>query len=323
MTSRAARSAIMSARPRRILVTGGTGFIGSWSALALWNAGWTVAIFDRRDDDTMLSRIGERNWHRSLTRITGDIRDPDTVHHAVKTFEPSVILHLAATLIPACHADPSNGARVNVVGLVNVFEAARARGVERIVYASSAAAHVRDESGALSSLYGAYKLAGEEIAKVYWSAYRLPSVGLTPSVVYGYGRGDGSADGGGMTAVATQAIVAAIRGEAFSIPLAGKYRFESVEEVADVIEKCATGALRGAFVSDITTTETSVEDFVRLLRKAFPQSRVTASARPTKRRYSPPDNRMLRAQIGEWQNIDLTDGVIRMAKYIASSSQVE
>ena len=72
------------------------------------------------------------------------------------------IIHLAALQVPFCKADPVAGARANVVGTVNVLEAARHHGLKRLAYASSIAAHsFLPGAPWLATLYGAYKLCDE------------------------------------------------------------------------------------------------------------------------------------------------------------------
>jgi nucleoside-diphosphate-sugar epimerase len=298
---------------RRALITGGWGFIGSWTAVALANAGCTVGIFDQGEDRALLHRIAHPRCRESILSIQGDIRNLESVQAAFDSFRPSAVLHLAAVLIPACQSDPALGAGVNVVGLVNIFEAARKAGVARIVYTSSAAAHVRDDSGALTSLYGAYKLVGEEIARIYWVSNRISSIGLRPCVVYGYGRGTSKA-GGGLTAAFNHAIVAAIRGKHYEIPLTGSYRFETVEEVSNVIAKCISADLDGSLVSDITTREMPVTEFAAILMRLFPHSHISCSQIPTVERTEMADNAPLRALIGEWSHIDPATGIARLAE---------
>ena len=76
------------------------------------------------------------------------------------------IVHLAALQVPFCKADPVAGAQANVVGTVNVLEAAREHGIRRVAYASSIAAHGVDASkGWLATLYGAYKHCNEQTAR--------------------------------------------------------------------------------------------------------------------------------------------------------------
>src|SRR6185295_20348913 len=111
------------------------------------------------------------------------------------------VVHLAGLQVPFCRADPVLGARVNVVGTVNVFEAVTRRRdrIPGIAWASSAAVYCADdpspapESGGLrpATHYGVYKLANEGTARIYWADDGVPSIGLRLYVVYGPGRDQG------------------------------------------------------------------------------------------------------------------------------------
>jgi len=102
-------------------------------------------------------------------------------------------VHLAALQVPFCRADPPLGARVNVVGTVNVFEAASKRKLSHVVYASSIA--VFDAAGTLSghpeTQYGVYKRDNESTAAVFFAESGVSSIGLRPHTVYGVGRDQG------------------------------------------------------------------------------------------------------------------------------------
>lgn len=118
--------------------------------------------------------------------------------------EPDAVIHLAGLQIPSCRDNPIVGAKVNLIGTLNVFEAAKAlkaagKKAFNIVYASSAAIFGPDEdyhreavtdtsAPAPASHYGAYKLCCEHSAKAYHTANGLNSVGLRPLSVYGPGR---------------------------------------------------------------------------------------------------------------------------------------
>ena len=125
--------------------------------------------------------------------------------------------------MPFCRADPPLGARVNVVGTVNVFEAVRRRAdaMAPVVYTSSMAGYTADDADPMTGRleedaephpanhYGVYKLANEGNARVYWPDNGLSSVGLRPMTVYGVGRDQG------MTSGPTKAIVAAVLGRPY------------------------------------------------------------------------------------------------------------
>ena len=65
----------------------------------------------------------------------------ETVISTIEKYKPESIIHLAALQVPFCAADPTTGAKVNVVGTVNIMEAAKQNSIKRIAHASSMAAH--------------------------------------------------------------------------------------------------------------------------------------------------------------------------------------
>ena len=166
--------------------------------------------------------------------FTGDIADTDAVMGAVEKSGAKAIVHLAALQVPFCKADPMAGARVNVVGTVNVFEAARKLGIKRVAYASSIAAHGVFDPKTLATLYGAYKYCNEQTAKVYAQDWQVPSVGLRPGVVYGVGRDQG------MTSKTTVAILAAAAGRPYAIPFRGPVSWLHAGEVASAFLKAVS-----------------------------------------------------------------------------------
>ena len=163
----------------RFLVTGSGGCIGAWTVAQLVGEGTGVVAFDASEDDHRLrllllrraarrARARARRHHRPRRRSSGCSTSTAITH----------VVHLAALQVPFCRADPPLGARVNVVGTVNVFEAVarrRDRIAAPVVYASSVAAYdALDEGedhaameGVPSTLYGVYKRANEGTAVVY------------------------------------------------------------------------------------------------------------------------------------------------------------
>ncbi len=126
--------------------------------------------------------------------IKCEIIDENLLRDAVQGFGTTHIIHLAALQFPFCRDNPPLGARVNVAGTVNLFEAAVNSRVKKLVFASSAAVYgLRDdyEKGRVPddsplnprSHYGVYKAANEETARVYWLERGLCSIGLRPHVV--------------------------------------------------------------------------------------------------------------------------------------------
>ena len=125
-------------------------------------------------------------WHKC------DITDFNSLKKIILSYEPSAIIHLAGLQVPFCAANPALGARVNVEGTINILEIAKEVNIKRTVYASSVAALGMPPKGPWKeTLYGAYKLANEHTAYVYWADWQTPSIGLRPNIVYGLARDQG------------------------------------------------------------------------------------------------------------------------------------
>ena len=113
------------------------------------------------------------------------------------------VIHPAALQVPFCKADPVGSTQINVMGSINILEVARQQSISRLSYASSIAAPAMTSDDALSTLYGAHKVCGEQMAAVYWQDWGVPSIGIRPGIIYGPGRDQG------MSAAPTIAMLAA------------------------------------------------------------------------------------------------------------------
>jgi UDP-glucose 4-epimerase len=171
---------------RQTLVTGGAGFIGSHLVSALVARGDTVRVLDDLSSGSKANLTG-----LDVDLVVGDIRDAGTVTHAVETID--TILHLAAFVsVPASMEDPAACYETNVIGSLNILQAARQGGVRRVVLASSAAVYgERDEIVSETdkpvpvSPYAASKLSMEHLAQMFTHAYGLETVCLRFFNVFG------------------------------------------------------------------------------------------------------------------------------------------
>ena len=211
----------------RVLVTGGSGFIGSHVVDRLRARGHIPVIYDLRPSP----------WHEpgSVETVLGSITERETLERALHSCD--AVAHLAAVAdVNDVHAEPEDAERINARGTVVVLEAARRAGVKRIVYASTiwvysdCAEETVDEDTLLpapSHLYTSTKLAGELYCKAYQELYGIDYTILRFGIPYGPRARE--------AAVIPAFVNKAFAGEPLTIAGDGSQsrRFVYVEDLAD------------------------------------------------------------------------------------------
>ena len=266
---------------QRFLVTGGLGCIGAWVVNELQADGVEVVVADLgASRHRLVQLLGDSS--AGVTEVSLDITDPDAVDACFKSHRPSHVIHLAALQVPLCKADPVGGARVNVVGTVALMEAMLRYLPQRtFVYASSVAAYGQDDEpvvdgtakaepqGRPRTLYGVYKRANEDCARVYMDDRGLASIGLRPYVVYGVGRDQG------VTSSPTFAMEAAARGEAFHIGFGGRAVYHHARDAARAFIAAARSERREAAVVNLPGDEVSMDEIVAAIGRCAPSAEIT------------------------------------------------
>ena len=264
----------------RFLVTGANGCIGAWTVAQLTHEATPVVALDASDDDHRLRLVLDDDELAAVTRIRADITDLGAFERTLDEHAITHVIHLAALQVPFCRADPPLGARVNVVGTVNVFEAVarRADRMGPVVYASSVAAYdALDDTNAAapamqgvpSTLYGVYKRANEGTATVYALERETPSVGLRPHTVYGPGRDQG------LTSAPTTAMLAAAAGQPYKLPFGGAFQLQYAPDVARAFIAAARAHEGGAIVRDIGGPVVHTDELIAAIRSAAPGAEIT------------------------------------------------
>lgn len=191
----------------KVLITGGTGLIGSRIAERVLGEGGDVVLLDRFPDAARVEDL--RAGHGDRVRIVqGDVLSFANLGDAMREGSVDAVVHLAYVLGSESNAQPQTATEVNVTGTVNVLETARLLGVNRVVMASSISVFGADEQYRPEDLplredaakhvardlpvYGGGKLFLESLAQHYRNAYGMHVVGLRPAVVYGWGRRTGA-----------------------------------------------------------------------------------------------------------------------------------
>ncbi len=299
----------------RVLVTGGTGCIGSWVVRNLVHEEVPVVVLTAGQRFGRLRLILTGAELDRVTFVTADITDMAALESAARRHGVNRIIHLAGMQFPFCAADPIKGALVNVAGTVTIFELARRLGIERVVYASSAAvygpkSHYEDAvlgpDAAFfpTSHYGVYKVANEQSARVYAQNDGIASIGLRPHSVYGPGRDQG------VTSKPTVAMIAAAAGRPYHINFNGHYQFQFADDVARMFLRAARAPFQGAAVYSIGGSAFGVDEIIRCIETNEPgaRGRITFDDRPLAFPEAF-DGRPMVEALGAYEETPLEEGV--------------
>lgn len=317
----------MDVSGKKLVVIGGAGLIGSHTVdRLLLEDIREVLIYDnflRGSVENLSDALKDPRVR--IYDVGGDIMQTDILQAALDG--AAGVFHLAALWLLQCHEYPRSAFDVNVRGTFNVMEACVAKGVERLVYSSSASVYgdaVRepmDEDHPFNNknFYGATKIAGEAMLRAFHHRYGLNFVGLRYMNVYGP-RQDYH---GAYIAVIMRMLDAIDRGESPTIMGDGSEAFDFVAvEDCGVANLCAMKAEAvDSFYNVGTGTRTSLRQLAELLLK------LTSSTRPIK--YAPHSQatlvrnrigspRKASEEIGFTAKIDLREGLKRLIDWRAT-----
>jgi len=263
-----------------ILLTGGTGFVGSWIVHALANKGQKLIVYDVRPDLSLLHKVKGK-----FEFVQGDTLDLAGLIHAIKKFKVKRIIHAAALTSPP---NPLTGLKVNVEGSINVFEAARLMGLIRVVFISSKAAYgsitgehahpvytpiTEDFPRNPDSIYGATKVAAEFMASHYRKTYGLDIITLRFAFIYGPGKSERYAN----LSLHGRIIENSVKGLKTQIAQGREQKIDVVY-VKDVAEAVTLACLKPkpkASVFHIGSGEgTTLQDLADEIQKYFPKAAI-------------------------------------------------
>lgn len=182
----------MSWNGRRVLVTGAGGFIGSHLAERLVELGASVRAFTHYNALGTWGWLDQSELASEMEVVAGDICDRDCVHEAMRGVD--IVFHLAALIaIPYSYRAPESYVRTNVIGTLNVAQAARELGTSRMVHTSTSETYGTaryvpiDEKHPLQgqSPYSASKLSADKMAESFHLSFDVPLVTVRPFNTFG------------------------------------------------------------------------------------------------------------------------------------------
>ena len=159
-----------------ILVTGGTGLVGVYAVAMLLEKGERPIVYDVKLNDWLLQAVGVDL--KAVGLVQGDILDLPRLSSVIREHGINRVIHLAASMGEEVQRQPYSGVRLNVLGTLNVLEAARLEGISRVIYGSSGSTYLGsvnketkkiDETIPLNppSLYAATKASSELLGRSY------------------------------------------------------------------------------------------------------------------------------------------------------------
>ena len=177
---------------KKILITGGTGFIGSHLTELCVKRGYKVYAFDRYNPEYNLNCLNNSKYKKDINFIFGDIRDYDSVFKASKGKD--IILHLAALVgIPYSYYSPLAYLKTNVEGTYNILEASKNLNTDQLIvtstsetYGSAQNVPIKESHRLIGqSPYSASKISADQIAISYWRSFKLPVKIIRPFNTFG------------------------------------------------------------------------------------------------------------------------------------------
>jgi UDP-glucose 4-epimerase len=307
----------------RVLITGGAGFIGSHTADAIVAAGHHTAVLDNLSTGKRTQVNPGARFHEA------DLRDADAVRAVIEQERPEVIVHLAAQMdVRRSVADPAFDAQVNLVGFLNLMEAARRHGLKRVVFSSTGGAIYGeqeqfpcDENHPARPLspYGVAKLATERYLFFYGAEYGIDYVALRYANVYGP-RQDPHGEAG-VVAIFCGRLIA---GEPVTIYGDGK-QTRDYTFVGDVVRAnlAALSASCSGPVNIGTGVETSVNALYAELAKAAGVSRAPnyAPRRPGEQQRSVISAAKAARELGWRPEVPLAQGLRATLEFFRSAEK--
>lgn len=298
------------------LVTGGTGFIGSYVVRSLLRAGQRVVAYDLVPDENVIRLVCSADELARINIVAGDILDVVHLYRVIKEHRIRRVLHLAALLSDISQSRPALSVRVNCDGLNNVFEAARFFELEKVVWISTGGVfgpakwHKQEfvpDNGAHYPVhvYSACKSLNEFMAHHYYDSYGVNNTGLRFGMVYGFGRMRGGASFG------TELMRKAALGQPHNVPYADTILdWLHVEDAAQAVVLASQAQRTETRTLSVVGDFASVRQVAAIVKSLHPEASLTLSpGLALDLQFAKPDGTASKREIGFEPKYTLQKGV--------------
>jgi NAD dependent epimerase/dehydratase len=253
----------------KILITGGTGFIGSHLAEYFAKKNFEVTVFDRYNSNYSLGNLKNSKYKDKIKFIFGDIRDYDSTNKAI--IENDIIIHLAALIgIPYSYFSPLAYIKTNMEGTYNILESTKNNKKKKLIITSTSEVYGSadyipiDEKHPLKpqSPYSASKIAADNLALSYYNAFNLPVTILRPFNTFGPRQSE--------RAIIPTIINQILKTKDNTITLGNLYpvrEFNYVEDICEAYFKTVKTKKFGEVFNVGNSYEISINDLVLLISK--------------------------------------------------------
>jgi len=289
-----------------ILITG-AGLIGSHCARQAVEAGNNVVLFDLSPNRDYLQKVVGKNRAEVLA---ADIRDLPALISAMERYKVDTVVHTAGLIGSRVAENSYTGATNNILGTINILEASRLRRLRRIVYVSTFGVYDRPKiSGSVirefdpiggHNLYTVTKLCSEHLVRSYTEQYKLDTIIIRPSGVFGRGHYVGGSTVG---RVMRELALNVIKGEPFNID-AKTYAPNEYVYGKDVglalFLACQAENPKQRTYNAGSGVVTGPEALAQTIRELAPQTKVTVtgSASAASEKSAPLDLTLSKAELG-------------------------
>lgn len=302
---------------KRILVTGGCGFLGSHVAKKLARAGYDVTVFDRDVSRVRAKFVDEVD---GISVAVGDCCDRFGMLRIADKAKPEIVVHMAAEAVAkVCDLNPDNAMDSNLGGLSNALLAARSVGARRFVFVSSSFVygdfqyipadeeHPKNPKG----IYGGTKLAGEAITKAFCERFGIAWVIVRPSAVYGAFDTNGR--------VVQRLLEHALAGEALRLDgVDSKLDFTYIEDAVEGIYLATLKPEAEGEIFNITRGEgRSLKELADIITGLVPSAKIVeGDANDTKPQRGALDISKAKSVLGYNPQWSLKQGVIKYHQWM-------